>query len=57
VVDGQFRLEFFFLVVFGLFTCLFTVLRPFQEFFTNGDITIAGEGAANLRPMVGAQGL
>jgi hypothetical protein len=27
---------------------LFTVLRPAQEFFTYGDVTIAGEGLQNL---------
>jgi hypothetical protein len=30
------------------FVCLFTVLRPAQEYFTYGDATIAGEGLQNL---------
>jgi hypothetical protein len=34
--------------MFILFVCLFTVLRPAQEFFTYGDVTFAGDGLQNL---------
>jgi hypothetical protein len=36
---------------------MFLVLRPAQEYFTYIDVTVASEGLAKFRPLLGTQGL